>query len=161
MISSVHLECSSRTPSPRSRQVIDADQVRMSVKLSHSPTSLGTYRRVYPQKHFLFGCVMSCWRSLTRRRFADRFGRKTSFYLAWLWLVIVSDASGEEGAGPVSRNKLMSLGLRSPQHGQDAGCMGESKPFPIYRIAVLFVLMLSLLQALAKLCNGAGIGVLQ
>lgn len=24
------------------------------------------------------------------RRFADRFGRKTSFYLAWIWLVVVN-----------------------------------------------------------------------
>lgn len=36
-------------------------------------------------------------------RFADRFGRKTSFYVAWLWLVVVSDASREDGEGAESR----------------------------------------------------------
>jgi hypothetical protein len=30
-------------------------------------------------------------------RFADKYGRKTSFYLAWLWLAVVSDVSVEEG----------------------------------------------------------------
>lgn len=49
--------------------------------------------------------------------FADRFGRKTSFYLAWLWLVV----------GCVFLNTA-----KSPS-----------------------------VWALAKLCNGAGIGVLQ
>lgn len=28
---------------------------------------------------------------LTLDRFADRFGRKKSFYLAWIWLVVVSN----------------------------------------------------------------------
>lgn len=42
---------------------------------------------------------MCFWQPLTRRRFADRFGRKTSFYLAWLWLVIVSDVLGGECVG--------------------------------------------------------------
>jgi hypothetical protein len=39
--------------------------------------------------------------------------------------------------------------------------MGEPKSLPVYHPVVLFVLVLSSLQALAKLCNGAGIGVLQ
>jgi hypothetical protein len=56
MMSSVHLECSSRTSAPHFRQVTGADQVRTSVKSSHSPTSLGTYRTVYPQKTFLRVC---------------------------------------------------------------------------------------------------------
>jgi hypothetical protein len=105
--------------------------------------------------------MMRCWRPLTRPRFADRFGRKTSLYVAWLWLVIVSDTPGGEGAGAESRNELMSLGLRFPQHGQEPVCMGEPKSLPVYRTVVLFALVLSSPQALAKLCNGAGIGVLQ
>lgn len=46
--------------------------------------------------------VSICWKKKKKHlgqvpsdptRFADGFGRKTSFYVAWLWLVVVSYAS--------------------------------------------------------------------
>ena len=80
-------------------------------------------------KRPLFGCMMRCVRPLTGPRFADRFGRKTSFYLAWLWLVVVSDSLGGDSAGTGSWNELISLGLRFPQHGQEPVCLGEPKSF--------------------------------
>ena len=78
----------------------------------------------------MFGVYDEMLAASDRRRFADRFGRKTSFYLAWLWLVVVCDALGEEGTGAESRNELMISGLRFPQHGQKPVCMGESKSLP-------------------------------
>jgi hypothetical protein len=51
------------------------------------------------------------------------------------------------------------LGLRVPQYGQESFCVGKSKQYLLWLPSL--VLMLSLWQALAKLCNGAGIGVLQ
>lgn len=60
---------------------------RMSAKSSHSPTLLGT-----------LSCVISFTTltlRLTHGRVADKFGRKVSFYIAWLWLVIVSEMVGK------------------------------------------------------------------
>ena len=114
----------------------------------------------YSLKSLLFGCVIWYQLHLTGRRFADRFGRKTSFYVAWVWLVIVSDTPGTVLMGR-SMERLIGLGLCFSQYGQEPICMGKSKSFYVCCILLLLVLLLSALQALAKLCNGAGIGVLQ
>lgn len=65
-------------------------------------------------------------------RLADRYGRKTSLYLAWMWLVIVSYAPGGDGVGAESANELTSLGLRAAQRSQDSVCMGKLKLLPAY-----------------------------
>ena len=96
----------------------------------HIHTHLLVRTVYYIFKSSLFGVYDEMLAASDRRRFADRFGRKTSFYLAWLWLVVVSDALGEEGTGAESRNELMISGLRFPQHGQKPVCMGESKSLP-------------------------------
>lgn len=60
---------------------------RTSAKSSHLPTLLG-----------MSSCAIS-FTALTLRltyaRVADKFGRKVSFYIAWLWLVVVSEIVGK------------------------------------------------------------------
>lgn len=92
----------------------------MSVRWSRSPTS--------PGQSGVFRI-----RKVLIERFADRFGRKKSFYLAWVWLVVVS------GIGP----------LRYWLDAHQKGCvfLNTAKSPSVW--------------ALAKLCNGAGIGILQ
>lgn len=83
MMFSVYLECFSRARLHPFTQLDFADHVRMSVKSSPSHTSLGMHHAVNLYKAPRF----------TSTRFADKYGRKTSFYLAWLWLVVVSGTS--------------------------------------------------------------------
>ena len=80
--------------------VADAHQSRTLVKFSHSHTFPGM---CYSLCNILAGSNLP--------RVADRFGRKTSFYLAWLWLVIVSRSLCREGYGPESQRQADVLGL--------------------------------------------------
>lgn len=61
-------------------------------------------------------------------RFADKFGRKKSFYLAWIWLVVVGDLS------QLTRRDSHLLGMRLPEHRQVAISLGKS--FEHYSTAV-------------------------
>ena len=56
----------------------------MSVNWSLLPTSHGTCLNA-----LLYGGTS--YVNVSAYRFADKFGRKASFYLAWVWLVVVSD----------------------------------------------------------------------
>ena len=88
------------------------------------------------------------------RRFTDRFGRKRSFYLAWVWLVVVRLGFGHNVLRRVEWLTNTS-GVCVFEHCKITFCLGKlehvGKRYRAYQSK----------QALAKLCNGAGIGILQ
>lgn len=62
-------------------------------------------------------------------RVADKYGRKTSFYVAWVWLVVVSTGSHCSTLGNIpERLPDATLGLCAPEHSKDTGRLGKSTP---------------------------------